>query len=157
MLFWLFIKLQLEKKSGPSKTQPYVLQVSRCFSDFAGFPRFSGPVSIQEFGSFSTISENRKTTALKKDGIWVMLAPRPGPFSIGLVAQPFFDFSVPPPKNGLGKFVLLLLNVDPEVWIPKNCCWPRYMPGTPGQQNTPNLGVDVDDVDDLTKKSLKIQ
>lgn len=45
----------------------------------------------------TTISENRKTTAE-----FGCLAPRPGPFSIGLVAQPFFGFCHK--KDGLGKF-----------------------------------------------------
>ena len=40
---------------------------------------------------------------------------------------------------------------------PKELLLAAVYAGDTGQQNTPNLGVDVDDVDDLTKKSLKIQ
>ena len=109
---------------------------SRFFQDFAGFPRFSGCFNPRIwFGT--TISENRKTTALKKRWNLGCLAPRPGPFSIGLVAQPFFGF---PPKKWVGKSRIASPKRGPGGLDPKELLLAAVYAGDTGTQNTPNLG-----------------
>lgn len=79
---WLFIKLQLEKKSGLVKDTYSIFCNSRFVEDFAGFPRFFWASFNPRSWESPPVSENRKTTSFEKRWNLGCLLQGPGLFQL---------------------------------------------------------------------------